>query len=360
MKKQKGMTLIEIVVSLGIYSLLALLLVEIMSVVNTTMRSTNQLNERLSFEAKFADNQIVTSASLENTGNLNITYGVTNFTAGNETGRIGNAANPPRYNGYVTRYTNPKLVGTTDFSELVNYRFMTFSQTFNTVTFPGYAFNMQIMVVPFLNRDNLTDAQKTQAQTDAFTFMSHISHIDVTANDATNNTHLIDETAPNLDVAPTYLAAGTRNLASTAAEMQSLVDMRDTANGGWLTNGTPTMHFAIENLTDPTNETRVQVSNDMTRTAESGGRGYAVVVDFTDDNTINPNTNQPLVRLTVEIPCVYMYVRRGSTESYYSNSMAIIDLYKMRTATTQAEKDDAIIVCRSNNTGTFLLSEYDV
>ena len=52
MKKRnlKGMTLMEIVVSMAVYGVLALLMVEIMSCVNGTMRITNQLNKRLAYD----------------------------------------------------------------------------------------------------------------------------------------------------------------------------------------------------------------------------------------------------------------------------------------------------------------------
>jgi len=58
--KRKGLTLIEIIISIAVYAVLALLLTEIMTLVNTMMRSTEQLNNRLNYEAKYADNQITT------------------------------------------------------------------------------------------------------------------------------------------------------------------------------------------------------------------------------------------------------------------------------------------------------------
>ena len=361
MKKLKGMTLIEVIVSLFIYALLGLLLMEIMSVVNTTMRSTNQLNQRLSFEAKFADNQIVTQAAPDGGGVVNISYGANGFTEATRTGAIGRTVN---YRGWVARYTNPTLNGTTDFSEDINFRFITYSTAALTDQFPGYAFNMHLMIVPFLFRDGLDAAGMANAQTAANNFMSRISRIEVTALDSAGNNHLIDEAAlnpnPQLQTAPIYWPTNTRVLASTAAEMAAIVNMEDAANpGSFSRQGTPMLDFAIENLTDPTTETRVQVSNDERNAAESNGRGYSVVVSFIDDNTIDPNTNQPLVRLSVTIPRVYMYVSRGTTESYYSHSMAVIDL-NMINAATQAQRDRAIIVCRSNNNGSFDLTEFDV
>ena len=58
-RKLKGMTLIEVVISIGIYAVIALLLTEIMSLVNATMKATNQLNRRLAYESKFADNMLL-------------------------------------------------------------------------------------------------------------------------------------------------------------------------------------------------------------------------------------------------------------------------------------------------------------
>lgn len=58
-RKLKGMTLIEVVISIGIYAVIALLLTEIMSLVNATMKATGQLNRRLAYEAKFADNMLI-------------------------------------------------------------------------------------------------------------------------------------------------------------------------------------------------------------------------------------------------------------------------------------------------------------
>ena len=58
-RKLKGMTLMEVVISIGVYAITALLLTEIMTLVNATIRATNQLNRRLAYESKFADNLLV-------------------------------------------------------------------------------------------------------------------------------------------------------------------------------------------------------------------------------------------------------------------------------------------------------------
>jgi len=67
MKKKaqlKGMTLIEIVISMALYAVIAFLIAQIMTNVNATMRATHQLNERLSAEVKYADNRMVTGGDV--------------------------------------------------------------------------------------------------------------------------------------------------------------------------------------------------------------------------------------------------------------------------------------------------------
>jgi hypothetical protein len=331
------------------------------------MRSTNQLNERLSFEAKFADNQIITSARRLTGGQATVSYGATGFTDQNPVGTIA----PTNFNEWEARYTNPNLNGTIDYAEDINFKFITYTTNLVTDQFPGYDFDMSLMVVPFLNRDGLTEAEKTNAQKAAFDFMNSITRVEVTALDGQTpaQSHLINESALDPDPmqqVPEYWPTPSRTLASTAAEMTNMVNMvvgnfNPSGTNVWNTNGTAPQHFAIENLTDQHHETRVQVSNSITNTAESNGNGYNVVINFIDDNTMNPSTNTPLVRLSVEIPTVYMYVMRGTTESYYSHSMAIIDLNiaaSTQTMTAQ-QRSRGIIVCRSNSTGNFNLSEYD-
>ena len=375
-KKLKGMTLMEVIVSLFIYALLGLLLMEIMSVVNATMRSTNQLNERLSFEAKFADNQIVTAATRLTATDQNgqpvpktatVSYGATGFIEANAAGSIA----PTNYNEWEARYTNPNLNGTIDYAEDINFRFITYTTNAVNDQFPGYDFRMNLMVVPFLNRDGLTDAEKTQAQRDAFTFMQSITRVEVTAQDANGNSRLIDENAlvgiDPLAQTPVYWSTPSRTLAPLPGlTMNDVVNMAvgtfdPNGTNTWNPNGTQPLTFSIENLTDQHTETRMQVSNNINNNAESNGNGYNVVINFIDDNTMHPTANTPLVRLSVEIPTVYMYVLRGTTESYYQHSMAIIDLNiaaDTRTMTPQ-QRSRGIIVCRSNSTGNFDLSEYD-
>lgn len=77
----KGMTLFEIVIAIAIFGVTSLLLVEIMNSVNSTMKATKSLNDRLAYEQKFADNRLKTADShgyVENKGDqtLNIEFDV--------------------------------------------------------------------------------------------------------------------------------------------------------------------------------------------------------------------------------------------------------------------------------------------
>ena len=56
-KTLKGITLMEVVVSIAVYGVIALLLAEIMGCVNNMMTFTHHLSERIGVEGKIADNQ---------------------------------------------------------------------------------------------------------------------------------------------------------------------------------------------------------------------------------------------------------------------------------------------------------------
>ena len=129
-KQLKGMTLMEIIVSMAVYGVLALLMVEIMSVVNAEMRTTNQLNKRLAYEARFADNRMTSDtmdaefgSALTGTGRtMTITYGT-----GGAGGSISSAATE-----YTARYRNPNTAD--DKTTQTNYKYMVFE---NSVTPPA-------------------------------------------------------------------------------------------------------------------------------------------------------------------------------------------------------------------------------
>jgi len=132
------MTLMEIVVAMAIYGVISLLLVEIMSNVNSTMRATTNLNERLSYEAKYADNRQITAdahGTIENMSkdseNRN-NHVVIQFNGNAESGYDGeiNAEGVL----YEVKYNSDK---DNDSSEKTNYKFMVFEETPDISAFPS-------------------------------------------------------------------------------------------------------------------------------------------------------------------------------------------------------------------------------
>lgn len=357
MKKQKGMTLIEIIVALFLYAMLALLLVEIMSVVNTTMMSTNQLNRRLSFEGKLADNQIVRNSLPDQTTgtpfNVRIRYGTTD-TNGNWTNLVGSFGDITRgddaisYNAWVTQYHDPDMEGLHDYSENINYRFMTFTnETLTPDHLEDYAFNVHIMLVPFLptrdgidvsTAEGLANARALQEK--AYNFIDEITSIEV-------NGQIVDLNEPHgVDDGVRVYPASELPHVVNAHPNENLVQMLN--DDGTLRNATEYIDFAILNLADDaTIAGRNQVSNDPDET----DRGYDVTVTFKagDEN-----------RLTITLPAVYMYVLRGDTKSYYEQTLVVLDLSKFdsRDATV---REQAIVACRSKaGDENYTSADYDV
>lgn len=148
MKKQKGMTLMEIVISIAVYGVLALLVTEIMTTVNATMRATNQLNERLAFEAKFADNNMTKDSTGNPFENKEITYSITYNDKGTKHW-IGDTTK--KAIEYRMDYHDPSIVGT-NYAQNVNYRFITFDKVMmDSSEYPGESFNVFIRFVPYFS-----------------------------------------------------------------------------------------------------------------------------------------------------------------------------------------------------------------
>lgn len=123
-KRLKGLTLIEIVVSMAIYGVLALLLVEIMTCVNHTITATTQLNKRLAYEAKYADNRQTTvdaDGSLDHdTCVLPISY------VDNVAGAVSaNLATSHTADQYTVHYISQSDI--TDFSVNTNYKYVVYN-----------------------------------------------------------------------------------------------------------------------------------------------------------------------------------------------------------------------------------------
>ncbi|MBP0988162.1 MAG: type II secretion system protein, partial [Oscillospiraceae bacterium] len=139
-RKLKGMTLIEVVISIAVYAVIGLLLTTIMSLVNSTMKATNQLNRRLSYEAKFADNMLLSDgASPFAAQNVDITLT-------NSTHSFNITAHGSEYTTDVdqmTRDNDPdKLIINPD----TNYRFMVFTKTPEGARIPSEFFYLDLLL----------------------------------------------------------------------------------------------------------------------------------------------------------------------------------------------------------------------
>lgn len=183
MKKRKGMTLIEVIVSLAIYGIMAMLVAEIMTLVNATMRATNQLNDRLSYEAKFADNL----QTVDDRGNA-LSATVVNFQIryNNNSQIVGGASREALE--YTAQYDNSHVVGQR-YSENVNYRFMTFDRVAsNRSAFPGEMFQVSIRPVPYFSADegSLSDAEKQALVASANSIISTITELKIETETGTD------------------------------------------------------------------------------------------------------------------------------------------------------------------------------
>ena len=178
--KRKGMTLLEVIISIAVYAVLALLLAEIMTLVNSTMRSTEQLNKRLSYEAKFADNLNIVNSDgtqfdklTENVGGANvpavkvsIRYDVKETDKVRSDGQVVSITadanktiardlsnNQLRASEYTTDYDETS--NGTHYHDNTNYRFMTFDKvSLGKSVKPGGAFPVHIH---FLKGTNYSD-----------------------------------------------------------------------------------------------------------------------------------------------------------------------------------------------------------
>ena len=124
-KRFRGMTLFEIVVAIAIYGIIAMMLVEIMSNINSTMRITNNLNKRLSYEAKYADNRLTTAdangkvVNLDKSGNTVLSI---EFSKGSGSG-AGTHTVDASGKTYEVQYRPDEDVDGSN----TNYRFMVFT-----------------------------------------------------------------------------------------------------------------------------------------------------------------------------------------------------------------------------------------
>ncbi len=317
MKKVKGMTLFEIVISMGVYALLALLLAEIMSVVNNTMTATNQLNERMAFQAKFADNKMTNGANLNTTGHLTVSYGDNDTTVGSFNRMFeDDDTSELQFNEYSGIYTHASSDAAVTSVEEVNFRFMTFRyREEETAEYPGLAFSMHVMLLPYTQADGLTVAQERDAQAKADAIIKTARKIVITANG-----HLVQSNELGEDEVVADDTVITLANDDAAKEYVKFDAEGDSSMTKWI-------HFNIENLAS--HPTENQVSNKDT---------YDIVVTFYNAS------NEKLVEVHPEQ--VYMYVKRGSTESYYQQCAVALDLHKALSEDPTV-RQTAIRVCRS-------------
>lgn len=126
--KHKGMTLMECVVSIAVYALMASLLVEIMTAVNGTIKATSHLNRRLAYEAKYADNLITSHDNGSGTSvdfpSVNSSVGI-KFTSPKGTFNLSATGQT-----YTAQYNDPDYVSNT------NYRFAVFDKEHSSTEVP--------------------------------------------------------------------------------------------------------------------------------------------------------------------------------------------------------------------------------
>lgn len=197
---------------------------------------------------------------------------------------------------------------------------------------PGYTFSVSLQIVPFTEDDNLTVAEKTQAQTDAFNFMSHVKRIEAEAKDPSGKSHLIDESKYDGNQAveyyendqvpeipePIYWSSDTRILVDRYWDMQHIADMQD--SDCWNLNGTVPLYFAVEQLAKP-REVRETVT-----TEDSGG--YTVRVKFIAD----AEDGSEAELLTLELPSIVMFEKQKKEAGwypYYSDASFVLDLHRL-------------------------------
>ena len=143
-RKLKGMTLMEVVVSLAVYAIIGLLLAEIMTLGNATMKATNQLNRRLTYEAKFADNLLLSDGVTSFTNNpISATLSEDNgsFTI-NANGRV-YETNASNIGNNVDSDPNQMII-----NEHTNYRFLVFSKTYEAAAAQNEYFYLNLHVAP--------------------------------------------------------------------------------------------------------------------------------------------------------------------------------------------------------------------
>jgi len=266
MKAKKGMTLIEIVISMAVYSIIALVIVNIMTSVNALMDSTSQLNERLAYEAKYADNfQTIDAQGHDYSSSVQrvdyeILYDINAMGNGK---RINSSGSDRAAFEYTADYDDPNITGVS-YHDNVNYRFMTFnkvpvttperlSDTFTVIFKPVAYFSGKYNLTPAdanynaeiekMFDENMTDAERTSAVTKANGIISSNAINSVEIADPRlkpgQATLIIDSTHPVVLNAeyPILVEHAPEGLDNTTQKVESQMDVTVKKNGQLYSNG---------------------------------------------------------------------------------------------------------------------------
>ncbi|MBR3267656.1 MAG: prepilin-type N-terminal cleavage/methylation domain-containing protein [Oscillospiraceae bacterium] len=282
MKTKKGMTLIEIVISMGVYAVIALLVVRIMMTVNAVMNSTNQLNDRLSYEAKYADNVQVNddaghSFSFQRV-DYEIVYDIRNDGNGkriNSSGTSG-ARDYAAYEYTVDTLNSDAQILGQDMHSNVNYRFMTFnkvpvatpertSDTFTVVFRPVAYFSGKYGKAPGSSdynaqmaaqfEDNMTDAQKTAAITSANSSISKFNRVVATGTNfkGSGSETIVDKGVTGMEMVlnkdyPVLVnhAPDVADMPATTTKYPGTINYSVTKNGTVYSTGSATYYMYVK------------------------------------------------------------------------------------------------------------------
>jgi prepilin-type N-terminal cleavage/methylation domain-containing protein len=221
MKKRNGMTLIEIVVSMAVYAVIALVIVNIMTSVNALMRSTQQLNSRLAYEAKYADNLQTKDSQGHDYGasarriDYVIRYDIRDTGTAKEINSSGSDRAAWEYTAQYDYEKDANGAAITradkDMHTNVNYRFMSFEKaSIARPEWPGDTFTLYVKLVPYFSgrytgtnpemakqfKLNMTPEQIAKAESDAATAIG--DHTKITVVDAKLKTGTCSEASPYL------------------------------------------------------------------------------------------------------------------------------------------------------------------
>lgn len=146
-KKLKGLSLMEIIISIAVYAIIALLMAEIMGCINATMTSTSRLNERLDSEALLVDNKETNPVStpFRNPNRVNVIAHIGDRTSAGLALDQGTELIP-------ATSSEPGRIAFGDDQNSTHFRFMDFDNRDLDITFnPGSNFTFKIKLTHALD-----------------------------------------------------------------------------------------------------------------------------------------------------------------------------------------------------------------